>query len=93
MAIADLRADLAEQTASEVPGTLDTHVVALRTDVANLVECEKMKSVSCRPLGKSMSDQQCRMGRTQTLPQTTPDFWEKIIVINYRSGSILVMLC
>jgi NAD(P)-dependent dehydrogenase (short-subunit alcohol dehydrogenase family) len=45
VAIADLRAYLAEQTASEVARDTGTHVMALKADVANLVEVQEMTHI------------------------------------------------
>ena len=86
VAIADLRADLAEQTASEVARDTGTHVVALKTDVANLVEVQEMTERVLQTFGKiDVLINNAGWDELKPFLQTTPDFWEKIIAINYRS--------
>jgi 2-hydroxycyclohexanecarboxyl-CoA dehydrogenase len=86
VAIADLRADLAEQTASEVARGTGTHVVALKTDVANLVEVQETTERVLQIFGKiDVLINNAGWDELKPFLQTTPDFWEKIIAINYRS--------
>jgi 2-hydroxycyclohexanecarboxyl-CoA dehydrogenase len=86
VAIADLRADLAEQTASEVARDTGTHVVALRTDVANLVEVQETTERVLQTFGKiDVLINNAGWDELKPFLQTTPDFWERIIAINYRS--------
>jgi 2-hydroxycyclohexanecarboxyl-CoA dehydrogenase len=86
VAIADLRADLAEQTASEVARDTGTHVVALKTEVANLVEVQEMTERVLQTFGKiDVLINNAGWDELKPFLQTTPDFWEKIIAINYRS--------
>jgi 2-hydroxycyclohexanecarboxyl-CoA dehydrogenase len=86
VAIADLRADLAEQTASEVARDTGTHVMALKADVANLVEVQEMTERVLQTFGKiDVLINNAGWDELKPFLQTTPDFWEKIIAINYRS--------
>src|SRR5262245_13585033 len=86
VAIADMRADLAEQTASEIAGDTGTRVVALKTDVANLVEVQKTTERVLHTFGKiDVLINNAGWDELKPFLQTTPDFWEKIIAINYRS--------
>jgi 2-hydroxycyclohexanecarboxyl-CoA dehydrogenase len=86
VAIADLRADLAEQTASEVAKDTGTYVVALKTDVANLVQVQETTERVLQTFGKiDVLINNAGWDELKPFLQTTPDFWEKIIAINYRS--------
>ena len=86
VAIADLRADLAEQTAAEITRGTGAQVVALKTDVANLVEVQKTTERVLHTFGKiDVLINNAGWDELKPFLQTTPDFWEKIIAINYRS--------
>ena len=86
MAIVDLRADLAEQTTSEVVRDTGMHVVALKTDVANLVEVQEMTERVLQTFGKiDVLINNAGWDELKPFLQTTPDFWEKIIAVNYRT--------
>jgi NAD(P)-dependent dehydrogenase (short-subunit alcohol dehydrogenase family) len=54
VAIADLRADLAEQTASEVARDTGMYVMAVKTDVTNLVEVQETIERALHTFKKSM---------------------------------------
>ena len=86
VAIADLRADLAEHTASEVAKNTGAHVVALKTDVTNLVEVQETTKRILQTFG-NIDALINNAGWDELKPflQTTPDFWDKIIAINYKS--------
>ena len=86
VAIADLRADLAEQTASEIARDTGTHVVALKTDVTDLVAVQEMTERVLQTFGKiDVLINNAGWDELKPFLQTTPDFWEKIIAINYKS--------
>jgi len=84
--IADLRADLAEQTASEVARDTGARVVARKNDVTDLAEVQETIAHVLPTFGK-IDALINNAGWDEIIPflQTTPDFWEKIIAINYRS--------
>ncbi|MGH8069977.1 MAG: SDR family NAD(P)-dependent oxidoreductase [Candidatus Entotheonellia bacterium] len=86
VAIADLRADLAEHTASEVAKDTGARVVALKTDVTNLVEVQETTERILQTFG-NIDALINNAGWDELKPflQTTPDFWDKIIAINYKS--------
>jgi 2-hydroxycyclohexanecarboxyl-CoA dehydrogenase len=86
VAIADLRAELAEQTAAEVSRDTATPVMAVKADVTNLVEVQETTERVLQTFGK-IDALVNNAGWDELKPflQTTPDFWEKIIAINYRS--------
>jgi 2-hydroxycyclohexanecarboxyl-CoA dehydrogenase len=85
VAIADLRADLAEQTASEVSRDTVTPVMAVKADVTSLAEVQETTEHVLQTFGK-IDALVNNAGWDELKPflQTTPDFWEKIIAINYR---------
>jgi 2-hydroxycyclohexanecarboxyl-CoA dehydrogenase len=86
IAIADLRADLAEQTASEVARDTGMHVMAVKTDVTNLIEVQETTERVLHTFGKiDVLINNAGWDELKPFLQTTPDFWEKIIAINYRS--------
>jgi 2-hydroxycyclohexanecarboxyl-CoA dehydrogenase len=86
VALADLRAELAEQTAAEIIKNTGTRVMALKTDVTNLAEVQEMIERVLQTFG-TIDALINNAGWDELKPflQTTPDFWEKIIAINYKS--------
>jgi 2-hydroxycyclohexanecarboxyl-CoA dehydrogenase len=86
VAIADLRVDLAEQTASEVCRDTGMRVVAFKTDVTDLVEVRETTERVLQTFGKiDVLINNAGWDELKPFLQTTPDFWEKIIAINFRS--------
>jgi 2-hydroxycyclohexanecarboxyl-CoA dehydrogenase len=86
VAIADLRADLAEQTASEVARETGVHVMAQKTDVANLIEVQDTTERVLQTFGNiDVLVNNAGWDELKPFLQTTPDAWEKIIAINFRS--------
>ena len=86
VAIADLRADLAEQTASEVAIDTGAHVVALMTDVTDLAAVRETTQRVLQTFGKiDALINNAGWDELKPFLQTTPDFWDKIIAINYKS--------
>jgi 2-hydroxycyclohexanecarboxyl-CoA dehydrogenase len=86
VAIADLRADLAEQTASEVASSTGARVMAFRADVTDLVEVQETTERVLQAFGKiDALINNAGWDELKPFLQTTPDFWDKIIAINYKS--------
>jgi 2-hydroxycyclohexanecarboxyl-CoA dehydrogenase len=86
VAIADLRADLAERTATEVSRGTGAQVVALKTDVSILPEVQDTTERVLQTFGKiDMLINNAGWDELKPFLQTTPDFWEKIIAVNYKS--------
>jgi 2-hydroxycyclohexanecarboxyl-CoA dehydrogenase len=84
--IADLRADLAEETASEVARDTGARVVALQTDVTDLAQVQKAIEHVLQTFGKiDVLINNAGWDELKPFLQTTPDFWESVIAINYRS--------
>jgi 2-hydroxycyclohexanecarboxyl-CoA dehydrogenase len=85
VAIADLRVDLAEQTASQVCRDTGVRVVAFKTDVTDLVDVRKTTDRVLQTFGKiDVLINNAGWDELKPFLQTTPDFWEKIIAINFR---------
>ena len=86
VAVADLRTDLAEETATEVARNTGARVVALQTDVSDLVHVQKTTERVLQTFGNiDVLINNAGWDELKPFLQTTPDFWEKIIAINYRS--------
>jgi 2-hydroxycyclohexanecarboxyl-CoA dehydrogenase len=86
IAIADLRADVAEQTALEVAKETGTHVVSFQTDVANLGEVRETVDRVLQTFGKiDALINNAGWDELKPFLQTTPTFWDKIIAVNYKS--------
>jgi 2-hydroxycyclohexanecarboxyl-CoA dehydrogenase len=84
--IADLRADVAEQTASVVARDTGTQVVAHKTDVTNLAEVQETIEHVLQTFGTiDVLINNAGWDELKPFLQTTPDFWQKIIAINYTS--------
>src|SRR5919108_3211427 len=82
VAIADLRADLAEQTASEVSRDTVTPVMAVKADVTSLAEVQETTEHVLQTVGKiDALVNNAGWDELKPVLQTTPDFWEKIIAI------------
>jgi 2-hydroxycyclohexanecarboxyl-CoA dehydrogenase len=86
VAVVDLRGDLAERTASEVAKDTGAHVVALKTDVTDLVEVQATTQRVLQTFKKiDVLINNAGWDELKPFLQTTPDLWDKIIAINYRS--------
>lgn len=86
VAIADLRADLAEQTASEVARETGARVVSFKTDVTELAEVRETTGRVLQTFGQiDVLINNAGWDELKPFLQTTPEFWDKIITINYKS--------
>ena len=86
VAIADLRADLAAQTAAAVAEETGAPVVSFRADVADLGEVQETVSRVLQAFGKvDALINNAGWDELKPFLQTTPDFWDKVIAINYKS--------
>lgn len=86
VAIADLRAELAEQTASEVAQETGARVIAFQTDVTELSDVHATTDRVLQAFG-SIDVLINNAGWDELKPflQTTQDFWDRIIAINFKS--------
>jgi 2-hydroxycyclohexanecarboxyl-CoA dehydrogenase len=85
VAIADQRHDLAEQTASEVANDSGARVVAYKTDVTSLLEVQETIERVLQVFGYiDALINNAGWDEIRPFLQSTPDFWETIIAINYK---------
>ena len=86
VAIADRLGDVAEQTASEVAKASGTRVVALPTDVTDLAQVRDTTERVLQTFGKiDALINNAGWDELKPFLQTTPDFWDTIIAINYKT--------
>jgi 2-hydroxycyclohexanecarboxyl-CoA dehydrogenase len=86
VAIADLRHDLAEQTALQVAEDSGARVVAFKTDVTDILDVQETTAHVLQTFGHiDVLINNAGWDELKPFLQTTPDFWEKIIAINYKS--------
>jgi 2-hydroxycyclohexanecarboxyl-CoA dehydrogenase len=86
VAIADQRLDLAEQTASEVGKDSGAQVVAFKADVTDLTAVRQTTERVLQTFGHiDALINNAGWDELKPFLQTTPDFWDKVIAINYKS--------
>jgi 2-hydroxycyclohexanecarboxyl-CoA dehydrogenase len=86
VAVVDLRGELAERAASEIAGDTGAHLVAFKTDVTDLVEVQETTRRVLQTFKKiDVLINNAGWDELKPFLQTTPDFWDKVIAINYRS--------
>lgn len=86
VAIADLRATLAAQTASEIATAYGVRVVSFETDLTNLAAVQATTDHVLQDFGKiDVLVNNAGWDELKPFLQTTPDFWDSIIAINYKS--------
>jgi 2-hydroxycyclohexanecarboxyl-CoA dehydrogenase len=86
VAIADLRADVAQQTASEVAQATKARVISLKTDVADLGEVRATTARVFQEFGQiDALINNAGWDELRPFLQTTPEFWDKIIAVNFKS--------
>ena len=84
--IADLRVDLAAQTASEIATAYSTRVVSIETDVTDLAAVQATTERVLQDFGKiDVLINNAGWDELKPFLQTTQDFWDTIIAINYKS--------
>jgi 2-hydroxycyclohexanecarboxyl-CoA dehydrogenase len=86
VAIADVRSDLAQQTASEIATATGARVIAFTTDVTELSDVRTVTDRVLQTFG-TIDALINNAGWDELKPflQTTPDFWDRIIAINFKS--------
>jgi 2-hydroxycyclohexanecarboxyl-CoA dehydrogenase len=86
IAIADLRAALAAQTASEIATTYSVRVVSFETDLTDLTAVQATTDRVLQDFGKiDVLVNNAGWDELKPFLQTTPAFWDRIIAINYKS--------
>ena len=83
--IADLLGEEAEAVAQEIGDATGQTVIAIPTDVTDLERVEQMKTQTIERLGQiDVLVNNAGWDRFIPFVKTTPDFWDKVIDINYR---------
>ncbi len=83
--VADLQEDVARTTAHEISNASGQNVIAVHTDVTNLESVKQMTEVALKQLGQiDVLVNNAGWDRFIPFLQTTPDYWAKVININYR---------
>jgi 2-hydroxycyclohexanecarboxyl-CoA dehydrogenase len=86
VAIADQRLDLAEQTASEVGKDSGAQVAGFKADVTDLTAVQQTTECVLQTFGHiDALINNAGWDELKPFLQTTPDFWDKVIAINYKS--------
>lgn len=83
--IADTLAEEAWKVAEEISGATGSRVIAARVDVTQLEDLVRARDLALRELG-GIDVLVNNAGWDKIMPflETTPDFWERIIAINYK---------
>jgi 2-hydroxycyclohexanecarboxyl-CoA dehydrogenase len=85
VAIADLRADLAAQVATEIAAAHGTRVAAFEMDVTDLAAVQATTERIIYDLEKiDVLINNAGWDEIKPFLQTTPDFWDTIIAVNYK---------
>ncbi|RME43360.1 MAG: glucose 1-dehydrogenase [Caldilineae bacterium] len=83
--IADLQAEAAQQTAQEIAAATGRTILAIPTDVTDLDAVRRMAEQTLDRLGQvDVLVNNAGWDRFHLFLQTTPDFWERVIAVNYR---------
>ena len=83
--IADLQAEVAQTTAEAIQQDTGQQIVAIQTDVTDLSSVQAMVEASLAEFGKiDVLVNNVGWDRFMFFLDTTPDYWEKVIRINYQ---------
>ena len=83
--IADVNEAAAQQAAEEISAAAGQRVIALRTDVTDLESVRQMKETTLAQMGQiDVLVNNAGWDRFIPFLETTPDFWDKIINLNYK---------
>jgi 2-hydroxycyclohexanecarboxyl-CoA dehydrogenase len=83
--IADLQADVAQTTAHEISQSTGQNIIALHTDVTDLHSVQHMTTQALQQFDHiDILVNNAGWDRFIPFIETTPDFWDKVININYR---------
>jgi 2-hydroxycyclohexanecarboxyl-CoA dehydrogenase len=86
IAIADLRHDVARHEAAEIAHDTGVRVEAYQTDVTNLAEVRHLTERVVDAFGKiDVLINNAGWDELKPFLQTTPELWDKLIAINYKS--------
>ena len=83
--IADIREEEARATAAQLVAETGSRIEAIRTDVSNLADVETMRDYALKQFGKiDILVNNAGWDRITPFLKTTPDFWDRIIAINFK---------
>lgn len=83
--IADLDREAAEATATQIESECNARVLAVETDVTDLDSVTRMTAKAIESFGGiDILVNNAGWDRIRPFMNTTPDFWDKVIAINYR---------
>ncbi len=83
--IADSRLDEASTTAAEIARETGRRIVAVRTDVSQLDDVNKMRDAALKEFGRiDILVNNAGWDRLMPFLKSSPELWDKIIAINYR---------
>ena len=83
--IGDLRSEEAHTIASEIQQETGRRIVAVRADVTQLEDANKMRDAALQQFGKiDILVNNAGWDRLTPFLKSSPDVWEKVIGINYR---------
>ena len=83
--IADIQMGAAQQTANDISQATGQKVIVVRTDVTDLENVQQMTDQVFEQFGQiDVLVNNAGWDRFIPFMETTPDFWEKVISINYR---------
>jgi 2-hydroxycyclohexanecarboxyl-CoA dehydrogenase len=86
VAIADVRGELAERTAAEVASETGAQVLAYQVDVTDLEAVRAMVERVLQAFGQiDALINNAGWDELKPFLQTTPEFWDKVIAINFKS--------
>jgi 2-hydroxycyclohexanecarboxyl-CoA dehydrogenase len=84
--VADIQADMAQQTAQTVAAATGRQVIAIQTDVTDLESLRQLLAQTLARLGQvDVLVNNVGWDRFAFFLQTTPEFWDKVISLNYKS--------
>ncbi len=84
--IADMKTEVAQQTVTEINKDSGQRVVAIDTDVTNLENVQHLAEQVVDDFGRiDVLVNNVGWDRFNFFLQTTPDFWDKVITLNYKS--------
>ena len=85
--IADLQEEAGQKTAQEISQATGRRVIAIRTDVTNLESVQHMVDQAIQQLGQvDVLVNNAGWDQFRLFLETTPEFWDKVIAINYKGA-------
>jgi 2-hydroxycyclohexanecarboxyl-CoA dehydrogenase len=83
--IGDVRGEEARATASAIEQETGRRIVAIPTDVSQLEDAKRMCAAALREFGKiDILVNNAGWERLTPFVKSSPDFWDKVIAVNYR---------